>query len=102
MPLESSADESGLTFPRKLIPNRKSCYCDRLTQLLDQQSRGIHLWPHTRAAVNLAQRYGISLPSAYRHLRRGTTPASDRKVGRDGKMRPLTYKRRDVPEDFSI
>ncbi len=40
------------------------------------------------AALDLCERFKISLRSAYRHLQRGTTPASERRKGRDGVWHP--------------
>ena len=41
-------------------------------------------------ASELSQQFGISIPSAYRHIQRGTTPASVRRRGRDGRSYPAT------------
>ena len=39
-------------------------------------------------AIELSQQFGISIPSAYRHIQRGTTPASVRRRGSDGRSYP--------------
>lgn len=38
---------------------------------------------------DLCERYGISRPTAYRHLKANTLPSSTRKKGNDGKMYPV-------------
>src|SRR5436190_19042192 len=40
------------------------------------------------AVSDLCEKFKISRPSAYRHLQRGTTPATVRHVGNDGKRYP--------------
>lgn len=42
------------------------------------------------AAIELCEQFGISLPSGYRHLKRGTIPASHRRIGKDGKRYPAS------------
>ena len=39
-------------------------------------------------ALDLVEKFHISLPSAYRHLAKGTVPASERRLGRDGRRYP--------------
>jgi hypothetical protein len=42
----------------------------------------------------MADEHKISLRTAYRHLARGTTPASDRRIGVDGKTYPAQLRKR--------
>jgi hypothetical protein len=60
----------------------------RLKSLKAQIERGICLRPLTKAAVEICQKFNVSLACAYRHLHRGTTPQIERRLGRDGKWRP--------------
>jgi hypothetical protein len=44
------------------------------------------------AALELCERFGISLSSAYRHCAAGTTPSGDRCIRADGKAYPKSIK----------
>jgi hypothetical protein len=55
-----------------------------------------HRGGRTRQAKTMAQNFKISLATAFRHLRRGTTPSSDRKTGRDGKTYPAGTGERSI------
>lgn len=65
-----------------------SCDKSRIDALRFQLEQGICLRPTTRAALDLALRFSVSLATAYRHLKRGTLPAEERRLGGDGKRRP--------------
>jgi hypothetical protein len=51
----------------------------------------------TKAAVEICQKFNVSLACAYRHLHQGTTPQIERRLGRDGKWRPATTGRAKPP-----
>ena len=56
---------------------------------LSQSSESGSFCPNlTRTAKAMAAEHQLSLRTAYRHLARGTTPADDRRIGRDGKTYP--------------
>lgn len=60
----------------------------RLQRRLFELEHGIGMRNQTRTAVEMAKEFGLSLETAFRHLRHGTTPAKDRRVGHDGKTYP--------------
>jgi len=60
----------------------------RVQELRSQLEKGVYLLPSTRQAVELCQKHGISLPTAYRHIRAKTVPTTSRRTGRDGKSYP--------------
>jgi hypothetical protein len=50
---------------------------------------GVNNWTLIKPrAIELCQQYGISLPSAYRHIQHQTTPSPERRIGKDGKQYP--------------
>jgi hypothetical protein len=46
--------------------------------------------PATEQAVELTIASGVSLRTAQRHIKRGTLPAKERRMGADGKQHPLS------------
>lgn len=48
----------------------------------------------TRLAKEVATQFRVSLATAFRHLRHGTTPATERVIGRDGKRYPAALSSR--------
>ena len=61
----------------------------RLARLLDEYRRGCGMSAATEQAVEMAIEFGVSLRSAQRHIKQGTVPAAERKLGADGKHHPL-------------
>lgn len=59
----------------------------RLERLLWQAAHGYYMSHSHRAAI-IARDHNVSLATAFRHLRSGTTPARERRIGRDGKTYP--------------
>ncbi len=45
--------------------------------------------PAMEAVIEMTIEFGVSLRTAYRHLKRGTAPAKERNMGKDGKMHPV-------------
>lgn len=48
----------------------------------------------SQQARDMAKAHGLSIRTAYRHLARGTEPATNRRIGGDGKTYPATTSRR--------
>ena len=61
----------------------------RLARLLEQYRRGCGMRPATEQAVELTIAFGVSLRTAQRHIKRGTLPGQERRLGADGKQHPL-------------
>jgi hypothetical protein len=60
----------------------------RLARLLERYRRGHGMRPHEESAAEIAIEYGVSLRTAQRHVKRGTVPAKERRLGGDGKFHP--------------
>ncbi len=54
------------------------------------------------AAIALSQKYKISVRAGYYHLKRGSTPASNRRRGRDGKTYPAGNSRKPSPVEKNL
>ena len=67
---------------------RKSAGLKYLESLFKQVKYGICLRPLTKQAVEFCQKFKVSLATGYRHAKRGTTPATERRIGCDGKRYP--------------
>ena len=74
----------------RLPQNSQSRDGKRLARLLDHHKRGFGMRPATEQAVELAMAFGVSLRTAQRHIKRGTLPAKERRMGADGKHHPLS------------
>jgi hypothetical protein len=71
------------------VPVTKSAnVAQRIDQLLEYRRRGICLTRTQSAALELVQKHSVSLRTAFRHVARGTVPATDRCQGGDGKTYP--------------
>jgi len=75
----------------RLPQNLQSQDGKRLARLLDHYQRGRGLRPATEQAVELSIAFGVSLRTAQRHIKQGTLPAKERRLGADGKRRPLGH-----------
>ena len=74
----------------RLPQNSQSRDGKRLARLLDHYKRGFGMRPATEQAVELTMAFGVSLRTAQRHIKRGTVPAKERRMGADGKHHPLS------------
>ena len=81
----SSEQMPGVDYARLAeIGNRDS----RLAKFVERLQRGGWLYGRDLAIYELCQNQGVSFRTAHRHLKAGTTPATQRKIGRDGKSYP--------------
>ena len=79
------------TQATRLPQNLQSRDGKRLANLLDQYRRGAWMLPAAEQAVELTIAFGVSLRTAQRHIKRGTLPAKERRMGADGKHHPLSH-----------
>ena len=86
----NGAQPETTTHATGLPQNLQSRDGQRLASLLDQYRRGAWMLPATEQAVELAIEFGVSLRTAQRHVKRGTLPAKERRLGADGKHHPLS------------
>jgi hypothetical protein len=77
---------------------QKSIGATYLQSLQDKINRRIGVFRDTKKVVELCERFGISISCAYRHIKRGTTPAAERHTGRDGKTYPASIPRARPPK----
>jgi len=84
-----SAQSERTTNAIALPQNFQSQDGKRLARLLDEYRRGFGMSSATERAVEMAIEFGVSLRSAQRHIKQGTVPAPERKLGADGKHHPL-------------
>jgi hypothetical protein len=82
---QSESATDAIRFPQ----NFQSHDGKRLARLLDEYRRGFGMSSATERAVEMAIEFGVSLRSAQRHIKQGTVPAEDRKLGADGKHHPV-------------
>ena len=87
----NGAQPETTTHATRLPQNLQSRDGKRLANLLDQYRRGAWLLPATKQAVELTIAFGVSLRTAQRHIKRGTLPAKERRMGADGKHHPLSH-----------
>jgi hypothetical protein len=86
-----SAQSDRTTDAIRLPQNFQSQDGKRLARLLDEYRRGCGMSAATEQAVEMAIEFGVSLRSAQRHIKQGTVPAPERKLGADGKHHPLRH-----------
>ena len=86
----NGAQPETTTHAIRLPQNLQSRDGKRLASLLDQYRRGAWMLPATEQAVELTIALGVSLRTAQRHIKRGTLPAKERRIGADGKHHPLS------------
>ncbi|HNW08768.1 MAG TPA: hypothetical protein PLL56_13795 [Verrucomicrobiota bacterium] len=86
----NGAQPETTTHATGLPQNLQSRDGKRLASLLDQYRRGVWMEPATEQAVELTLAVGVSLRTAQRHVKRGTLPAQERRMGADGKQHPLS------------
>jgi hypothetical protein len=84
-----SAQSDTSTDAIRLPHNFQSQDGKRLARLLDEYRRGCGMSAATEQAVEMAIQFGVSLRSAQRHIKQGTVPAPERKLGADGKHHPV-------------
>lgn len=84
-----SAQSESTTDAIRLPHNFQSQDGKRLARLLDEYRRGCGMSSATERAVEMAIEFGVSLRSAQRHIKQGTVPAPERKLGADGKHHPV-------------
>jgi len=87
----NGAQAETTTNATRLPQNLQSRDAKRLASLLDQYRRGVWVQPATEQAVELTIAFGVSLRTAQRHIKRGTLPAKERRMGADGKHHPLSH-----------
>ena len=87
----NGAQPEATTNATRLPQNLQSQDGKKLARLLDQYRRGAWMQPATEQAVELTIASGVSLRTAQRHVKRGTLPANERRLGADGKHHPLSH-----------
>lgn len=85
----AGAQPETTTHATRLPQNLQSRDGKRLARLLDHYRRGGWMQPAAEQAVELTIASGVSLRTAQRHVKRGTMPAKERRMGADGKQHPL-------------
>ena len=86
--MHGCAQSETTTEAIRLPQNFQSQDGKRLARLLDEYRRGFGMSSATERAVEMAIEFGVSLRSAQRHIKQGTVPAPERKLGADGKHHP--------------
>ena len=86
----NGAQPETTTHATRLPQHLQSRDGKRLAHLLDQYQRGAWMQSATEQAVELTIALGVSLRTAQRHIKRGTLPAKERRIGADGKHHPLS------------
>lgn len=81
-----STSETTCTYQR-VVANQTDA--GRLSRLRAQAERGVFFTPLKRRALEIAEKFKTSLRTGYRYARAGTEPASDRRIGRDGRVRSV-------------
>ena len=87
--MHGCAQSETTTEAIRLPQNFQSQDGKRLARLLDEYRRGFGMSSATERAVEMGIELGVSLRSAQRHIKQGTVPVPERKLGADGKHHPL-------------
>ena len=74
----------------------------RLARLREQIKNGVYLLPSTRRAVELCDKFNISLRSAYRYIKQDKVPSGEQRIRKDGQKYSLRPRRVRSPVEKEL